>query len=228
MIDELTDGIWRWTAPHPEWHRADHPWTHEVASFAVAAGHDLILVDPLAPADAAPFWSELDRLVEQTGARRVPVLLTIHYHVRSAAEVSRRYGKRLDVTVHGHESVRAHLGRGVPFEAIKPGDELPAGAEAFAIGSPRRREMPLLLPGARALAFGDAVVGVDGDLRVWQVVEGDGQREWYEKRFLPTLLPLAELDFDHVLVTHGPPVVGDGVERLRRGLAAPPWNYRSG
>ena len=59
-------------------------------------------------------------------------------------------------------------------------------------------------------------------------MEGDGQREWYEKRFLPTLRPLAELDFDHVLVTHGPPVVGDGVERLRRGLAAPPWNYRSG
>ncbi len=144
-----------------------------MASFAVAAGHDLILVDPLAPPDAAPFWSELDRLVEQTGARRVPVLLTIHYHVRSAAEVSRRYGKRLDVTVHGHESVRAHLGRGVPFEAIVPGAELPAGAEAFAIGSPRRREMPLLLPGARALAFGDAVVGVDGDLRVWQVVDGE-------------------------------------------------------
>jgi hypothetical protein len=228
MIDELTDGIWRWTAPHPEWRRADHPWTHEVASFAVAAGDDLVLIDPLAPADAAPFWAELDRLVERTGPRRMPVLLTIHYHVRSAAEVSRRYGERLGVTLHGHESVADLLGPGVPFEAIVPGAPLPAGAEAFAIGSPRRREMPLLLPGASALAFGDAVVGVEGDLRVWEEVDGERRREWYENRFLPTLAPLADLDFDHVLVTHGPPVIGHGAEKLRRGLAAPPWNYRSG
>jgi hypothetical protein len=227
VIDALTEGIWRWTAPHPEWHRAD-PWTHEVACFAVAAGDELVLVDPLAPPDAGPFWSELDRLVERTGAARMTVMLTIHYHLRSAGEVSRRYGERLGVTVHGHESVAGMLDRGVRFEAIEPGAELPAGAQAFAIGSPRRREMPLLFPSARALAFGDAVVGVDGDLRVWQDLDGGRRRDWYERRLLPTLRPLAELDFDHVLVTHGPPIVGHGPEKLRRGLAAPAWNRAPG
>ena len=53
------------------------------------------------------------------------------------------------------------------------------------------------------------------------------RREWYEGRFLPTLRPLLDLDFEHVLVTHGPPVIGDGRERLRRGLDAPPWSMRS-
>jgi hypothetical protein len=227
MIDELTSDIWRWTAPHPEWHKAD-PWTHEVASFAVAAGEELVLVDPLAPPDAEPFWSELDRLMERAGTTRMTVMLTIHYHLRSAEEVSRRYGKRLGVSVYGHESLAGRVGRGVRFVAIEPGAELPAGARAFAIGSPRRREMPLLFPSARALAFGDAVVGVEGDLRVWQDLDGGRRRDWYEKRLLPTLRPLAELDFDHVLVTHGPPIVGHGREKLRRGLAAPAWNRAPG
>ncbi len=59
MIGELTEDIWRWTARHPEWLKGNDPWTHEVASFAVAAGDDLVLVDPQAPSDAGAFWSEL-------------------------------------------------------------------------------------------------------------------------------------------------------------------------
>ncbi|HEU0024031.1 MAG TPA: hypothetical protein VFQ12_05350 [Thermoleophilaceae bacterium] len=93
---------------------------------------------------------------------------------------------------------------------------------------PRRRETPLYLPSARALAFGDVVVGVDGDLRVWERMDGGKRREWYEERFLPTLRPLLELEVDHVLVTHGPPAIGDGGDLLRRALDAPPWDYRSG
>ena len=135
----------------------------------MTAGDDLVLVDPLAPADEEPFWAELDRLVADSGARRLAVLITIHYHVRSAGAVYRRYRDRLEVSVHGHPSIAdGRLGPGVPVTPIEPGRPLPAGAEAFAIGNPRRRETPIYLPSARALAFGDAVVGVDGDLRVWQ------------------------------------------------------------
>jgi hypothetical protein len=113
------------------------------------------------------------------------------------------------------------------MDDIAPGRPLPAGAEAFAIGSPRRSETPILLPGARALCFGDAVVGVGGELRVWQLSDMGTRPDWYEGRFLPTLLPLLDLDFENVLVTHGPPVIGGGREALRRGLDAPPWSMRS-
>lgn len=226
LLERLTADIHRWTARHPEWH-PEYEWAREIACFAVEAGDTLVLVDPQAPADAERFWAELDALVETSGAGRIAVLITIHYHVRSATDVYRRYRDRLDVSVLAHPSVRERLGSGVPMTAIEPGEPLPAGAQAFAIGSPRRSETPILLPNARALAFGDAVVGVDGELRVWQLSGMSTSREWYEGRFLPTLRPLLDLDFEHVLVTHGPPVIGDGRERLRRGLDAPPWSMRS-
>jgi hypothetical protein len=228
VFEELAADIRRWTAPHPEW-RPRVAWAQEVACFAVTAGEDLVLVDPLAPEDEESFWAELDRLVADSGARRLAVLITIHYHVRSAGPVYRRYRDRLEASVHGHPSISdGRLGPDVPVSPIEPGRPLPAGAQAFAIGKPRRRETPIYLPSARALAFGDAVVGVEGDLRVWESSDTGTNREWYEQRFLPTLRPLLDLDVENVLVTHGPPVMGGGRDRLRRGLDAPPWSMRSG
>jgi hypothetical protein len=40
------------------------------------------------------------------------------------------------------------------------------------------------------------------------------------------LEPLLQLEIVSVLVTHGPPVVGNGREALRSALAAGPWHYR--
>jgi hypothetical protein len=67
---------------------------------------------------------------------------------------------------------------------------------------------------------------VDGTLRVWEVATTEKRRMWYRGRFVPTLEPLLELDVEHVLVTHGLPIVGGGREALRRALAAEPWDYR--
>ena len=65
--------------------------------------------------------------------------------------------------------------------------------------------MPLLVESRRALCFGDAVVGVEGDegpLRVWGTVPNHSET-WYRDRFLPTVQPLAELGVELVLVGHG-------------------------
>jgi hypothetical protein len=86
--------------------------------------------------------------------------------------------------------------------------------------------MPLWFPSHRALAFGDAVVGVEGALRVWEVVDSPKRRAWYRNRLVPMLEPLLALETESVLVTHGPPVVGGGREALREALAAEPWDYR--
>jgi hypothetical protein len=221
VLVEVTPGIWRWTAPHPEW-RPRHAWGREVASFAVVAGRDLVLIDPM-----PPDWEQLDELVKRGDARRLAILLTIHYHVRATALVYERYAADLEVSVHAHPSVAALLGPDVPMEPIEPGGPLPLGVQAARIGSPRRRETPLYLPFADALAFGDAVVGVDGELRVWEEID-DKRRDWYERRFLPTLRPLLDLDPAHVLVTHGPPVIGGGRAALEKALEAPPWSMRRG
>jgi len=223
---EVAPGIHRWTGPHPEW-RPRNPWAHEVASFAVTGAPELILIDPLAPADAEALWPELDRLVEARETQAIALFVTIHYHVRSVAKLHRRYRDALPVSVHGHPSIADSLGRDVPLDPIEPGESLPAGARAFAIGSPRRRETPIYLPHRKALAFGDAVVGVGGELRVWEDTDGGRRDDWYRNRFLPTLRPLLELDTEHVLVTHGPPAVGNGGEQLAAALRAPPWNLRT-
>jgi hypothetical protein len=222
VIERLAEGIWRWTSPHPEWRPANE-WVRDCACFALAVDGELVLVDPQAPPDdPGPLWAELDSLVEREAPERLAVLTTIHYHVRSAAEVARRYRSDLPVSVHGHASVGGLLGDGVPFEPIEPGAELPGGAVAQAIGKPRRREMPLWFPSKRALAVGDAGVGGENGLRVWETLDGKSA-DWYRERFVPTLEPLVELDPEHVLVTHGPPAIGHGRERLAEALAEPPW-----
>jgi hypothetical protein len=51
------------------------------------------------------------------------------------------------------------------------------------------------------------------------------RRTWYESRFLPTLRPLLELEPEHVLVTHGDPVVGTGTRALASALERDPIEY---
>jgi hypothetical protein len=65
------------------------------------------------------------------------------------------------------------------------------------------------------------VVGVAGGLRFWNMSAGTGAA-WYRDVFAPTVRPLAERDIEHVLVTHGPPVLGGGRRALEACLAAPP------
>ena len=210
----LADGLLRWTEPHPEWSAGD--FGAEVASFAVRAEDEGLLIDPLLSSDA----SFLDELF--AGADRVSVLVTIGYHARSSEELASRFDSR----IYGPVGVGKRLSRSDRFTAISPGDELPCGARSFAIGKPRRGEQPLYLPSHRALVFGDAVVEHDGSLRVWCHDQVDEKvSRFYRERFNPTLRPLLELDVERVLVTHGEPVLSGGREALRRALDSQPWYH---
>jgi len=59
------------------------------------------------------------------------------------------------------------------------------------------------------------------------ILAGERRRIWYEQRFLPTLRPLAGLDVEGVLVTHGEPVMRGGGGALAESLARPPWSRSS-
>jgi hypothetical protein len=219
----LADGLWRWTARHPEWHPGE--FGKEVASFAAATDDDLLLIDPLLPPDPQPI---IDLIDELAGAR-LTILISIPYHVRSSEELWRRYRDRTDCAMWGHAACKKRLGDRAGFREIELGVPLPTGVSAHAIGRPRRQETPFYIPSQRALVFGDAVAEVDGRLRVWSTGKVDDRRaRWYRERFNPTLEPLLELDFDRVLVTHGQPVLADGRAELRAALAARPWYRRPG
>jgi hypothetical protein len=218
----LAAGLWRWTARHPEWHPGE--FGKEVASFALKAGDETILVDPLLPPEPDPVF---DLIEDQLGGS-LSILITIPYHVRSSEQIRDRFKRAADVGIWGHPACARRLTRKAGFHAFAPGGSLPGGAQAFQIGKPRRHETPLLLPSHHALVFGDALVEVGGKLRVWALEPVDARvTAFYRERFNPTLRPLLELDFDRVLVTHGEPVLSDGRKALRGALRARPWYHRT-
>ena len=217
--EETVPGIWRWTARHPDWHPGE--FGAEVASFALETGDDLLLVDPLLPEDGAPVLDLLDRLAK---GRAASSLITIGYHVRSAESLAERYGGR----IFGPPTCAKRLKNADLLTDLTPDSPGPAGAQAFAIGKPRRSERPLWFPSHRALAFGDALVtNPAGELRIWVQDPVDHKLlRFYRERFVPTLDPLLDLPVEHVLATHGEPVVGGGAKALREAVEAEPWYHR--
>jgi hypothetical protein len=222
-MKKLRDGLWRWTARHPEWHPGE--FGAEVACFAAQAGDTTLLIDPLLPdeeAAAGPVLEALDAIVRD----RVAILVTIPYHVRSSEELWRRYGKQAETTIHGHRACTKRLSDKSGFRETEPGVPLPGGVTAHTIGKPRRYEMPLHLPSHEALVFGDAVAETGGRLVVWATDKVDSKVErFYRERFNPTLEPLLELPFNAVLATHGQPILDGGKDALREALMAKPWYH---
>jgi hypothetical protein len=220
-MQKLREGLWRWTARHPEWHPGE--FGAEVACFAAEAGDTLLLIDPLLPPEPDPVL----RVLDGVAGKRVAILISVPYHVRSSEELWKRYRADAETTIHGHPACAKRLRDDSAFGEIEPGAELPGGVTAHPIGKPRRHEMPLHLPSHDALVFGDSVAEWDGRLRVWAEGKVDAKAErFYRERFNPTLEPLLELGADNVLVTHGQPVMGGGTEALRKALKAKPWNQR--
>jgi hypothetical protein len=223
-VEEICPGIYRWTAPHPEY----RPRAEEVVAYALVADDVLALVDPLLPANddkrRAPVLAGLDRLAG--AARRLEILITIPYHTRSAESLLARYARTLPTRIWGHANVARRLSSGTPLSVIAQGTSGSGAAvadrvaTAFTIGNPRRTEFPLYFPSLKALAFGDAVVGTAGGLRIWR--QSPAGPQWFRDRFVPTLRPLLELDVERVLVTHGPTILEGGRRALAEALAAAP------
>jgi glyoxylase-like metal-dependent hydrolase (beta-lactamase superfamily II) len=106
-------------------------------------------------------------------------------------------------------------------EAVDAADGLPGGIRAFPTA--RAAEAVYWLPEQRAVVVGDVLLGAgakpgatDDPLRLCP--EG-----WLGKRthadLRASLRPLLDLPVEHVLVSHGAPVVGNGRRELRRLLA---------
>jgi glyoxylase-like metal-dependent hydrolase (beta-lactamase superfamily II) len=219
-VTELVPGLWRWTAPHPDWSpesdEGGEGWARDVGCLYLEAPDTVVLFDPLAPADDAErdrFWRALDRDVEGLGPPHV--LLTVFWHTRSAQEILDRYeGAR----VWAHESAMKKVGERVRYtDTFALGDPLPGGV--VALDALRAEEVMYWLPEQRALVTGDVILGArDGGVRVcpdsWLPKEAD------PAKFRAALRQALDLPVEHVLVSHGEPVLGGGREALARALEA--------
>jgi len=193
-------GLWRWTAHHDEWKK-------EVASFAVEAASEVVLIDPLV---AQGQWEQLE---EAVGGRRLHVLLTIHWHARSAADVAARFdGSR----VWAHSRNRAAVARRAPVtDVFHSGEQLPAGL--LALQARPRSEVLFWEPRSRALIAGDALLG-DGErgagLHTCPASWLPGANKLADLR--RSLEPVLDLPVEIVLPSHGAPVLTGAGEALRR------------
>ena len=89
----VAPGLWRWTAPHPEWRPGAEPespadWDPIVASVLYTTRESAVFFDPLLPPDPESFWPWADG---QVRGRRVAVLTTIMWHRRSREAFVQRY-----------------------------------------------------------------------------------------------------------------------------------------
>lgn len=218
---QLAPGLWSWARRHPEWHPGE--LGREVVCFLIGAGEETLLVDPLLAGPDDPAWE----LIDSQRGPALRILISIPYHVRSAEAVRERYRAEATVTIHGHPGCAKRLGSSAGFVPFAAGDDLPAGVTAHRIGKPVRFENPLHIPSHRALVFADAIAGTDDGPRIWVGERVDERvRRFYSERFVPTVEPLLELDFDRLLLTHGPSVLEGGKEALRSALGRPPWYHR--
>jgi hypothetical protein len=201
----IRDGLWRWTAPHPDWEPGGEgpaAWPEQVGCVYYEARDATVLIDPLVPTDeaeAARFYEALDRDVER---RRLPVsiLRTIRWHERSCAAIRDRYATT---------------------------DAWPDGVTELEIGDPYG-EVVLWIAEHRALVPGDIILGSDatgtapaGGLMVappsWHR-EPPEQQAWYERSMPAAIGPLAALRAEMVLVAHGTPVLQNGAAALIAAL----------
>jgi len=190
--EEVGPGLWRWTAHHEEWRK-------EVASVAVVGDEEIVLVDPLLVGEEQ--WAGLDELV---GRRQAQVLITTHWHTRSAADLARR---RPGTRIWAHSRQRAAVARRAPVSDVyRIGDQLPGGLSAL-LARPRS-EVVLWEPRSGALIAGDALLG-DGE-------RGEGLHTC-PQAWLPSsstvaelraaLRPALDLPLRLVLPSHGSPVL---------------------
>jgi hypothetical protein len=183
-------GIRHWSA----WHRGIG---RDVSSYWFP---DLgILLDPLAVPD------DIDGVGE--------VVLSNRHHRRDAFEAAKRFGAPVRVPRAGLHEFRDDE----PVEPYDFGEPFAGGAiTAHQVTEYWPDDCALHIAPARALAIADTVVNY-GDLRfVSDDLFGDDP-EAEKTDIKATLGRLAEeLDFEHLLLAHGPPIPDQGRERLRK------------
>ena len=195
-VHEVLPGVLHWTARHPS------AGLESGSHYLVEEG---ILIDPIAPPEGLEWFD---------GKEIGEILLTNRHHTRSAFDLQDRFG----VTIRAPQTGMHEL----PADRVQPyafGDELSAGIRAHAISETWPDETALEIPRHRAVAIADGVINYDGLGFFADFLLGDDP-EAEKQRLREGFARLAaEVEFDHLLLAHGAPILGDGRAALSRFAA---------
>ncbi len=200
---DVLPGVFHWTTLHPHIHiPVSSYWLDDVG----------VLIDPLVPADEGLEW------FAGRPAQPAAILLSNRHHYRDSTRFAERFGCAVLCSRAGlHE-----FGEGETVEGFDEGDRLPGGVVAHEVGGICPDDTALYLPKERAVAFADGLVrrGDDGPLGFVPDPLMDDPPATKRALLAAFARLLGELDFEHVLLAHGDPLIGDGRERLEELVAA--------
>jgi hypothetical protein len=195
-MEEVLPGVFHWTTVHPRIHM-------EVSSYWLEdAG---VLVDPLVPPREGLEWfSTRDR-------SPVAVLLSNRHHYRDAD----LFGERFGCPVHCNRLGLHEFSDGQDVQGFDVGDLLPGGVVAFELDAISPDDTVLHLPEHGAVVFADGVVrggprGGNGPLGFVPDSLMDDPEATKRGLLYGCARTLEELEFVHVLLAHGGPVIDDG------------------
>jgi hypothetical protein len=195
-IHEVLPRVLHWTAAHPS------AGIESGSHYLVEEG---ILIDAIAPPEGVEWFD---------GREIREILLTNRHHTRSAFELQDRLG----VTIRAPQTGMHDL----PADRVRPyefGEELTAGIRPHAISESWPDETALEIPAHRAVATADGVINYHGLGFFPDHLLGDDAEEEKQRLRAGFARLAAEVEFDHLLLAHGTPVIGDARERLRRFAA---------
>jgi hypothetical protein len=194
-VPEIAPGLVHWSAVHPR-------IGMEVSSYWLAA--ERVMLNPLDPPD------EL--------GPPAAVVLTNRHHYRSSGELAERHGCPVLVPREG----LYEFTDGEPVTPYDDGDEPVPGLRAHHVGAISTDEYAIEVGSVRALAVADGVVRWEPDgplVFVPDHLMGDDP-EGVKARLREAYARLLdEVAFDHLLLAHGNPFVGDGATALREFIA---------
>ena len=197
---EVASGILYWSATHPR-------IGQEVSSFYLTGAR--VLLNPIMPPDGLEWFF--------TGPPPAAVVLTNHHHRRDSREFTERFGIKVHLVEEGAELFEDDK---VPLEPFAFGDTILGGLTAHHVADAWPDETAIEIPGCRALAVADAVMRVNGELALVpdQYMDDAGVER---PQLIEGMQRLVDtVDFDHLLLAHGDPVLGDGRDQLRAVLSS--------
>jgi hypothetical protein len=194
-MEELSPGLWHWTADH------DHI-NIQVSSYYLE--DERVAIDALLPAEGLA-WFEEHGVPEH-------VILSNRHHDRHAWQLHDAFGCTVHCIRNGLYEIE---GRG-PVEPFEFGDELPGGVVVYEVDSICPDETALHIPAHGALVCADGVIREPGGSGLDFVPDNLMDEPERTKRGLRAAYArLLDLDFDALLLAHGTPLSSGGKQALR-------------
>ncbi len=194
-MEEILPGVFHWTAIHSG-------IRSEVSSYWLdGAG---VLIDPLVPPEGLEWFAARP-------SSPAAILLSNRHHYRH----SDHFGGRFGCAVYCNRAGLHEFSDGREVEPFDLGEVLPGEVRACSVGAICPDDTALHLRESRAVVFADGVVrgggyGEDGPLGFVPDSLMDDPEATRRGLLAACARLLEELDFEHLLLAHGGPVLGEG------------------